>query len=237
MKKWVIPDLHGCVKTLQAIVENQIKPEKRDLIYFLGDYIDRGADPKGVLDYIMNLETEGYSVRPLRGNHEEYLLVAHQNTLDRKRKFLFWKEPNKLLDEWIKHGGDHTLNSFGVKRVTDIPKKYMDWLQSLEHFYEEEKYIIVHAGMNLDRLDPFEDKHAMLWTKAFTPRPEKIKNKIIIHGHVPVSLHFIKTTLENPNSNYIALDNGCYMPHKEGFGHLVALELNSKTLAVQKCLD
>lgn len=237
MKKWVIPDLHGCVNTLRSMIENKIEPEKNDILYFLGDYIDRGADAKGVLDYIMDLENQGFAIKALRGNHEEYLLLAHQNALQQKRRFIFWKEANKLFDEWVKHGGDYTLRSFNVKRITEIPKKYMDWLSNLEYFYEEEKYIIVHAGMNLERLDPFEDKHAMLWTKAFTPRPEKISNKIIVHGHVPVSLHFIKTTLENPHSNYIALDNGCYMTHKEGMGHLVALELNSKTLAIQKCLD
>ncbi len=237
MKKWVIPDIHGCVKTLKGIIENHIKPDKSDLIYFLGDYIDRGPDSKGVLDYIMKLEENGYNIKPLRGNHEEYLIVAHKSIKKQKRGFLFWKENNKLSDEWIRHGGNLTLKSFGVKKVTDIPQKYIAWINNLKHYYVEEKYIIVHAGLNFDRRDPFEDKHAMLWTKAFTPKPEKIKNKIIVHGHVPVSYRFLLSTLKNPNSKYIALDNGCFLPHKEGMGHLVALELNSKDFVLQKSLD
>jgi serine/threonine protein phosphatase 1 len=237
MKKWVIPDLHGCNKTLEAIVENHIKPDKKDIIYFLGDYIDRGPDPKGVLDYIMNLQDEGYDIRPLRGNHEEYLLLAYQSSKKQKRKFLFWKQPDKLFNEWVRHGGRSTLRSFGVNNVVDIPEKYIHWLQSLPHFYEEDKYIIVHAGLNFGRLDPFEDTHAMLWAKSFNPVPEKIDNKIIIHGHVPVSFDFLKTTLSNPNHKYIALDNGCYLPHKEGMGNLVALELNTMELVVQPALD
>lgn len=237
MKKWVIPDLHGCVQTLSAIIENQIKPDKTDLIYLLGDYIDRGPDPKGVLDYIMALENDGYRIKALRGNHEEYLIQIRKNAAKLKRKFLFWKERDKLCDEWIKYGGDYTLRSFGVKNVMDIPVEYVSWLNKLPYYYEEEKHVFVHAGLNFNRRDPFEDTHAMLWAKAFDPQPEKINNKIIVHGHVPVSFQFLKNTLVNPAHKFIALDNGVYLPHKEGMGNLVALELNSMELAVQKMLD
>ncbi|MCF8367189.1 MAG: serine/threonine protein phosphatase [Bacteroidales bacterium] len=237
MKKWVIPDLHGCEKTLIALVENHIKPEKSDVLYFLGDYIDRGPNPKGVLDYIMNLQNDGFDARPLRGNHEEYLVLAYNFAKQQKQKFLFRKQQNKLFNEWIRHGGSFTLNSFGVKKVLDIPEKYINWLQKLPHYFEDGKYVIVHAGLNFDRLDPYEDKHAMLWSKAFNPVTEKIDNKIIIHGHVPVSFDFIKTTLSNPHRKYIALDNGCYLPHKEGMGNLVGLELNSLELVMQRSME
>jgi serine/threonine protein phosphatase 1 len=237
MKKWVIPDLHGCAKTLRAVVEDHIKPDKSDLIYLLGDYIDRGPDPKGVLDYIMHLETEGYSMKPIRGNHEEYMILAYRSSKKQRRKFLFWKEPNKLVDEWLSHGGKYTMRSFGVKSVLDIPQKYIDWLERLPYYYEEENHVIVHAGLNFSRHNPFEDTHTMLWAKAFNPEPEKINNKVVVHGHVPVSFQFLKTTLANPAHKFIALDNGVYLPHKEGMGHLVALELNTMELVVQKTLD
>ncbi len=237
MKKWVIPDLHGCVKTLKALIENQIIPDKEDVLYFLGDYIDRGPDAKGVLDYIMKLEEEGYTVKPLRGNHEEYLLLAFNQARLNKKKFWFAKRNTKIVDEWMKHGGNFTLRSFGVKKADAIPEKYIRWIEKLEYYFEEDKYIIVHAGLNFDRLDPFEDTHAMLWSRSFYPKSEKIKNKILVHGHVPVSFNFLCTTLANPNRKYIALDIGCYMPYADGMGRLVALEINSLELKVQKSLD
>lgn len=237
MNKWVIPDLHGCEKTLIAVIEDHIQPDKEDLLYFLGDYIDRGPNPKGVLDYIMKLEEEGYQVRPLRGNHEEYVLLARNSVKNQKRKFFFFKPPNRLLEEWIRHGGTYTLNSFGVSDVMQIPEKYIAWLSKLEHFYEEDDFVIVHAGLNFKRRNPLEDTHAMLWAKAFEPAPEKIKNKVVIHGHVPVSFDFLRTTLSNPYRKFIALDNGVYLPHREGMGHLVALELNTMKLVVQRSID
>ena len=38
-KRFVIGDVHGCSKTLKALVEQQLIPSKEDAIYFLGDYI------------------------------------------------------------------------------------------------------------------------------------------------------------------------------------------------------
>ena len=75
-KQWVIPDIHGYLKTLRALIENQIRPSKHDWLYFLGDYIDRGPDSKGVIDYIRKLQDDQYNVRLLRGNHEDYCLHA-----------------------------------------------------------------------------------------------------------------------------------------------------------------
>ena len=73
-KQWVIPDLHGCSQTLQALITEQIRPSRSDVLYFLGDYIDRGPDSKGVIDYIITLQENEYEVKVLKGNHEDYFL-------------------------------------------------------------------------------------------------------------------------------------------------------------------
>ncbi len=237
MGNWVIPDLHGCVKTLRALVEDKIKPTHGDTIYLLGDYIDRGPDPKGVIDYLMELQEQGYNVKPLRGNHEEYILLALDNEINLKKKFFFFRERNKLFDEWMRSGGRSTLASFGVKHVNEIPKKYIEWIKSLEFYYDLEKYVLVHAGMNLYRKDPFDDKHAILWSRSFTPEPEKIGNKTVIHGHVPVSIDFLQTILQDPAKKYIPLDTGCYHPEKQGMGMLVGLNLETLELKIQKNIE
>ncbi len=82
---WVIPDIHGCVKTLRSLIEDMIKPSKHDWLYFLGDYIDRGPDSKGVIDYLMYLQQEDYNIRTLMGNHEDYLLKAYDEELNLKK--------------------------------------------------------------------------------------------------------------------------------------------------------
>ncbi len=235
-KKWVIPDIHGCSYTLEILIENQIVPDKDDLLIFLGDYIDRGPDSKGVIDYIMGLQEKGYRVRVLLGNHEDYCLQAWEK--DRKRTGLtnaLLKSPEQR--EWEKRGGKETLKSFGIKRPRNIPEKYIRWMQELEYFIEMDDFIIAHAGLNFEIDDPFSDKHSMIWIREFEVKPEKINNKRLIHGHVPVHLDLIYQAIRSKNSKFIALDNGIYFPRRSGFGNLIALELTEMEYIAQTLLD
>jgi len=77
----------------------------------------------------------------------------------------------------------------------------------------------------------------LLWSRSFIPEPEKINHKTVVHGHVPVSIDFLKALLSDPGKKYIPLDTGCYYPDKPGMGVLVALELNSLELKTQANIE
>ena len=235
-KKWVIPDIHGCAYTLQILIENQIEPTKDDLLIFLGDYIDRGPNSKRVIDYIMKLEDQGFNVKTLLGNHEDFCIQAWET--DRKKSSLLGLRFKSLEQrEWEKRGGKETLRSFGANSPRDIPGKYMDWMQKLEYYTEVDDFIIVHAGFNFKIDDPFTDKYSMIWIREFAVKPEKINNKRLIHGHVPVNLDFIYQSIQLKDSKFIALDNGIYFKNRNGFGNLMALELTEMELISQTLLD
>lgn len=235
-KKWVIPDIHGYSSTLQTLIEDQIKPSRNDTIYFLGDYIDRGPDSKGVIDYIISLQDDDYSIKTLRGNHEDYLLRTFDNETVHKN-FLGITNRNQLKKEWFKFGGKETMESFMVSDVHDVPQKYIDWMRKLDYYYILDSYILVHAGMNFGLNNPLEDTQSMLWIKDYKVDRAKTGNRKLVHGHVPVSLDFIDLLKTSDSFDFIDLDNGIYMTGKEGFGNLVALELNSMELKVQNNID
>ena len=235
-KDWVIPDVHGCSKTLKALIGEQIKPTRNDGLYFLGDYIDRGPDAKGVIDYLIGLRDDEYTIKTLRGNHEDFLLRMVDRAI-RPRRWFDFTFRNKLRKEWFRYGGRETLKSFKVRDVHDIPDRYIEWFKSLDYFVELDSSLLVHAGFNFDIPDPFTDLHAMLWAKDFKVVPEKVGFKRVVHGHVPVSIDFIDLVAKSDNFDFIDLDNGVYMPGKEGFGNLVAMELHSRELAIQPNLD
>jgi len=233
---WVIPDIHGCAKTLRALIEDLIQPSKHDWLYFLGDYIDRGPSSKEVVDYVMFLQKEEYNIRTLLGNHEDYLIKSYEDELNLK-SIMGIKQTNKKKKEWLFHGGKDTMKSFGISDLKDFPKEYLEWMKSLEYYIELDNFYLVHAGFNFKLKDPFEDKDSMLWIREYEIDKKKIGNKRIIHGHVPVSLEFIDLNIKNKSYQYIDLDNGCYMNKRDGFGNLVALELNSLEYKVQYNLD
>jgi len=47
---WAIGDVHGCLRSLEKLI-GQISPKDGDKLVFLGDYIDRGPDSKGTIDF------------------------------------------------------------------------------------------------------------------------------------------------------------------------------------------
>lgn len=235
-KQWVISDIHGCSKTLRHMIENLIQPERSDRLYFLGDYIDRGPDSKGTIDYIMGLQEKEYDLVLLKGNHEEFCQQSWNE--DRNKKKLFGvNTKTKSQSIWEKFGGKETLDSFGVRYASEIPEHYIEWMSQLRLYVELEEFILVHAGLNFDIVDPLTDTHAMLWVKEFKVDPSKIRNKKVIHGHTPVDLEFLDHVIRSKSYHFIDLDNGVYMCNRTGYGNLVAFELNSKEYVVQPNLD
>lgn len=235
-KIWVVSDIHGCLASLRSLIENLVVPSKDDTICFVGDYIDRGPDSKGVIDYVKSLEEQGFPIVALMGNHEEFLIHSFEEEQHRKG-MLFFKSTNKSKEMWAKHGGLECLKSFKVSAIKDIPLQYIDWVSQRPLTYEVDHFLIVHAGLNFELDNPMEDERAMLWIRDYKIDPAKINYRKLIHGHVPVSLDFIDLTINSGNFPFIDIDNGCYMKDKTGYGNLLALELNSMKLHVQPNLD
>ena len=235
-KRWVIPDIHGCVKTLQTLIEELIKPTRWDELYFLGDYIDRGPDSKGVIDYIIGLQKEKYNITALRGNHEDFVIELYEAELN-SRFAWFHRFADKKYRSWMDIGGRDTLRSFDISELRDIPQEYIEWMKNLDYYVKMDDFILVHAGLNFEIDDPFEDKETMLWTREYHIIPEKIGNRKIIHGHVPVNLELMDMAVKSKSLRFIDLDNGPYIQEKAGFGNLVALELNSMETLIQDNRD
>ena len=236
MKTWVIPDVHGCLKTLKYLVEEMIRLQKDDRLFVLGDLVDRGPDSKGVIDYIMNLEARGYKVITLRGNHEDYLLKAFRSDSDPGILSRLGFR-SKIMKDWFRFGGRETLKSFGVNRAGAIPQIYINWIKALPFYESYENFLIVHAGFNFRRDDIFSDEYAMMWSKEYEIDAEKLAGRKIIHGHVPVDLEFLYSCLSSQTYHFIALDNGVYMVNRPGYGNLTALELGSMDIKIQPNLD
>lgn len=231
INQWAISDIHGCANTFRRLIENKIQPSKQDEIYLLGDYIDRGPCSKGVVDYIIRLQNQGYQLFTLKGNHEAVLLKCYKND----KYQLNTPDLLDLKKGWFRHGGKATLQSFGVSTAAEIPKKYIHFFNTLDYYKETGNFVLVHAGLNFNIQNPFHDKYAMLWTKSKQADLSKINNKRIVHGHVPATLSEIQRNIES--SHTFSVDNGCVYQNRKEMGNLLALELNTLRLEVQKNID
>lgn len=134
--RYALSDIHGCPKTFRLAL-HQINFSHEDELFLLGDYIDRGPDSQGVINFIWELEANGHKVICLRGNHEQMLLDHHYN--------------NHRLYEWAPDDS--------------VYHQTMEWMNKLLYFYETPGYILVHAGLDFLNTDPFSDKDEMLWIR------------------------------------------------------------------------
>lgn len=223
MRRFAISDIHGCADTFQKLLK-QIRLQKEDELFLLGDYIDRGPDSKGVLDHIFALQDSGYAVHCLRGNHEQLLLNVLSDSS-------YW-------DNFMRSGGMHTLRSFSVSTPEAIEPVYLNFIQTLPHYLEIPDFILVHAGLGFeDGADPLSLTHDMLWIRNWYEhiRYDWLGTRYIVHGHTPVFPAAIQVQATRLRAfQYMGIDAGCaYIKHPE-FGFLCALDLDAHTLSFQK---
>ena len=230
-RRFAIGDIHGCLKTLRTLIENEIHLLKDDKVFFIGDFIDRGPDSKGVLDYTASLIRDGYNIQSVKGNHEEMLL---ESLID-----------ERFLAGWLYNGAEATLNSFGIDpglfvttdSVKKIHQKYIDQLEKLPYYIELQDFIIVHAGFNYYMQNPYDDNMAMVWSRDMQFDAEKSAGRSVIHGHTPVSLETIKKQVSNPDPGLINIDGGCVYTNYPDLGKLVALNLDTREIICQRNIE
>jgi serine/threonine protein phosphatase 1 len=197
-------------------VEEELQLQLTDQLFLLGDYIDRGPDTKGVLDYIMALQDSGYKVSTLMGNHEDMMLQA--------------MEGSAYLKHWFRNGGQEAVASFGVKDLKAVPDRYWHFLQQLDFYIELDDYLLVHAGFDFDSPHPFTNHEAMLWIRDFHVDEKFTRNKTIVHGHTPTQKSDIEEMAYDPGNKVINIDAGCVYKRVPGLGNLVALDLDTRDL-------
>ncbi|UOQ73322.1 metallophosphoesterase family protein [Hymenobacter cellulosilyticus] len=139
MARYVTTDIHGCLHTFRHLIEKVLDLQPADELYLLGDYVNKGPDSRGVLDYLMDLPRRGYQVQCLRGNHDQELLDAA-----RGRTHLSWaSQADRSM----------TLKSFDITDCTAIPEPYLAWLETLPYELDIPGFTLVHAGYDF-RLPP-----------------------------------------------------------------------------------
>jgi serine/threonine protein phosphatase 1 len=180
-----IGDIHGSITRLNALIR-KLELSKSDKLVFLGDYVDRGEDPKAVVEALIKLCDE-FDVTPLKGNHEQMFLD-------------FLSDPVLNYRLFVSNGGHATLNSYGDDSV---PEHHLEFLKGLKVSYETPEYYFVHAGVNpVFRLDDqIEDD--LLWIRDEFIDCDFNFGKKVIFGHSRVAEPLV-------HSNKIGIDTGAY---------------------------
>ena len=192
MATYVFSDVHGHVAPLARLM-SRVSPSDEDSIFMLGDMIDRGPDPVGVM--LLCRDLPGCTV--LRGNHEDLMLS-------------FFDHPHGEMERfnWLLNGGATTaegLAELSGSRCADL----LDWVGSLPLWAQtqvgDRSYLMAHAGIRptglaglgdcteeeLGLIASAQTSEDLIWIREdFWEYPtglvdEEGRGPIVIAGHTP----------------------------------------------------
>ncbi len=210
-KFFAIGDVHGCLTCLEKLLEKLPINWGEDFVIFLGDYIDRGPNPRGVIEKVMELK-KLYPQRiiTLKGNHEQMF-----------ENFLKGKD----VEVFLYNGGMKTLKDYYKEGKIDIPEEHIEFVRNLLYYFETPEYIFVHAGLRPGKSLYEQDEDDILWIRQSFYLTDYQFPKTIIFGHTPFEKPFIK-------EDRIGIDTGCVYG-----GYLTAISLPDKKFYQVNCRE
>ncbi|HEY1945104.1 MAG TPA: metallophosphoesterase family protein [Roseiarcus sp.] len=209
---YAVGDVHGrsdCLERAHQMIDRDVAERgarEQALEVYVGDYVDRGPNAKGVIDLLIARSALA-TVVALRGNHEILM-----------ESFLRGLTP---FEDWRRLGGLETVLSYGVDArkllanggihprdvAEKIPVSHLRFLSSLRGRYTIGRYCFVHAGLRpgvpLER-QTIED---LVWIRDDFLKCSDDFGFVVVHGHTPMpNIEFF--------SNRINIDTGAYMTNR-----------------------
>jgi serine/threonine protein phosphatase 1 len=184
MRHIFIGDVHGCIDELKCLIK-AVDPNEGDLLYFLGDLIDRGPDSVAVVRYALELSKK-YDTKLIIGNHEEKFL-RYLNHLNNNPKLL---SQMNGIDEF-KFFNDN----FTIEEINFIRNSYFNFNVL------ELGVLLVHGGVSNNSLFELDSNH-----KYEYPLPKKMHKISLVTKtrYLDESGVFISSNMLTPSSYFWA---------------------------------
>jgi serine/threonine protein phosphatase 1 len=225
-RRLVIGDIHGCSRTLRALLADELRITPADQIFFLGDLVSKGPDSLGVLEYVEELYAAQVPVTIVRGNHEEAILRARASGKSEMRTLLERTQNSGLLD----------------RKGKDLDPRWLAILERSVYFVMLPDAVLVHGGVDYRRNEPFADGGHLVNARETVYDAAVAGDRPVVHGHTRSPLSSIIESLVNRNP-VLPLDNGAVgaTPRKpfklSEYGNLCCLDLDNWSLHVQPNRD
>jgi len=215
---FAIGDIHGRPDLLKILLEKIVDTATsneggKNVLVFLGDYVDRGPDSKAVIDMMVSGLPDDFEIVTLIGNHEAMMLT-----------FLNHGEPDSA---WLLNGGLATLKSYGCQALEtfskaklslfagnpinalrrclkkSLPREHLTFLSSLKSYHVEGDYLFVHAGIRPGVSLEEQTESDLMWIRGPFINSQEDFGRLVIHGHT------IRDAPEIRN-NRIGIDTGAW---------------------------
>lgn len=167
-RTFAVGDIHGCNQALVALLA-MLDLAGEDTVVVLGDFVDRGPETRQVIDTLLALQQTCRLVT-LLGNHEEMMRDALSG--------------RGLYNPWLEMGGQAALDSYG-NDPRNIPPSHIRFLVSCSPYWETDREIFVHAGLEPNVSLKNQRAEWLRWKRLQGTEAPHPSGKRIICGHTP----------------------------------------------------
>lgn len=184
MKYFCVSDIHG---HYDVLVEN-LKEKGWDpsnighKLIVIGDMVDRGPQNKEVLEFVYQLRKENKAIL-IMGNHDMFLLDFFKGIFNKTVFNFKYNGHKETIDQLL--GYQVSQDSNFKEEQSDLLKKYphiFQMLQDAPYYYEVDKYIFVHGGVDASLADWRNDTtRNMTWNSQ--AKMEPIEGRVVVCGH------------------------------------------------------
>lgn len=218
MSTYVMSDIHGQYDLFIKML-NKISFSKDDMLYIIGDVIDRGPDGCLLLSHIIKED----NIQMILGNHEAMMLDCLLSEF--KNAIYFANSVECQL--WIQNGGKETLENF-FSYTFDFQKYVLNWLQNQpivipDLVVGQKKFYLAHAYHGIKwydkriKLSDVTKREAdyVLWNRNYEKGIFPIYRPLgttVIFGHTPASYFSAsqeRKIWRSESGKYIDIDCGC----------------------------
>ena len=184
-KIFAVGDIHGCSGKLETLLSRLPIDPERDVLVFLGDYINRGPESQQVIRLLLDVKQKVRNAVFLLGNHEHGLLEYGRTG-----------DPD-LLRTLRPLGVEATLESYGkspvraMRGLSFLQKDHRVFLKQLLPYFRLGDYLFIHAG-----IIPGEALDTCSLDRLLTVRDTFISyqgplDEVVVFGHTPFETPFI----------------------------------------------
>ena len=211
----VFGDIHGMWdRFVEAYRKTDFNPDK-DIMVFLGDYLDRGKQPVPVMEWVMEHFGKRHMIF-LRGNHEQMFYRAMQAKEESSNLLSFLFGSSKAL--WLNNGGSITcLEIEKTGRKESLVDSWLKLIEQLPLYTEIEVngqiYWFMHADCEPDVPLTEQKTKTLLWNRSLAMHPQLHQGKqIIVLGHTPVqALGYQARPQWLQDDRLVLMDTGSFM--------------------------
>ena len=188
---YAIGDVHGrldLLREMHARIGEEIERDAPDdwRVVHVGDYIDRGPDSKGVIDFLIAAIGADSRHIALAGNHDAGLV-----------EFLSMPDKEGLF---ARHGGRQTAMSYGVEAdfssqrlarqaadalLAAMPASHVNFLTTLQRSVTFGDFFFCHAGIRPGVPLALQNPEDLIWIREKFLNSPLLHEKVVVHGHTP----------------------------------------------------